>query len=131
VSGGWSGHRGNMASDDELRRIATIAAESAAERVAGKAPNMGDIEKMVDRVATRAATDAAALAAKDAVVQTLIGFGLDPTNRNEILKDMLFLSEMRSLSAASKKHIVLAVVGTLTTAIIAAVVLYAKAGGKI
>lgn len=132
MSGGWGdGGRHRMASDEDLRRIAGMAAKEAAEKVADSAPSIRDVEAMVDRVATRAATDAATLAAKEAVAHTLIGFGLDPNNRSEILKDMLFLSEMRSLSSASKKHIVLAVVGALTTAVIAAVVLYARAGGKL
>lgn len=120
-----------MTDRDELREVARQAAEGAAERVASKTPTMEQIERIVDQTATRAAREAAADAAKTAVAQTLIGFGLDPNNRAEILKDMLFLSEMRSLSASSKRHVVLAILGILATGVATAVWAYLKAEGKV
>lgn len=117
--------------DAELERVADLAAERAARKVADAAPSMDKIERLVEVVANRAAREAAAEAGKAAVAQTLIGFGLDPDNRAEIMKDFMFLSEMRSLSSASKRHVMLAVVGVLCTGVITAVVAYLKIGGKL
>lgn len=127
-----------MTSEDELKRVARYAAEA----VADKTPTMREIETLVDKAASKAARDATAesremvkeaavAAAEAAVTRTLIGFGLDPNNRMEVLKDLMFLNEMRTLSSASKRHIVLAVMGVITTAIMSGTFAYLKSTGKL
>lgn len=49
----------------------------------------------------------------------------------EVLKDLMFLNEMRTLSSASKRHIVLAVMGVITTAIMSGTFAYLKSTGKL
>lgn len=84
----------------------------------------------VEEIARRAAKEAVEAAVPIAVASTLINFGLDPSDRQNIQRDMLFIRDMRTLSADSKKHILLAVLGILTTGVVSAVWLYLKSTGK-
>lgn len=84
------------------------------------------VEEIVRRVVSEQIDKAIA----KTVADTLISFGLDPQQRGEIQRDMLFIRDMRMLSADSKKHIVLAILGALTAGVITAVWFYVKASGK-
>lgn len=86
--------------------------------------------EQVEEIARRAAKEAVEAAVPIAVASTLLTFGLDPSDRQNIQRDMLFIRDMRTLSADSKKHILLAVLGLATTGVVSAVWLYLKSTGK-
>ena len=66
-------------------------------------------------------------AARQAVVDTLEGLGLDVTNPLDVQKKMLFLSEMYTLSEEAKKRTALAIFGTLLLVLFGAITLGVKA----
>lgn len=84
----------------------------------------------VEDIASRAAREAVEKAVPLAISATLLGFGLDPAQRLDIQRDMLFIRDMRTLSADSRKHVLLAVLSTLTLGVVSAVWLYLKSTGK-
>lgn len=92
----------------------------------GEVMSVGKVEDIVRRVVSEQIDKAITKTVSD----TLISFGLDPQQRNEIQRDMLFIRDMRTLSADSKKHIVLAILGALVAGLVTAVWFYVKASGK-
>lgn len=92
-------------------------------------PEVLDAAKVED-IAKRAAKEAVETAVPLAIAQTLVSFGLDPLQRTEIQRDMLFIRDMRTLSADSKKHILFGVLSILTAGIVGAVWAYVKLTGK-
>jgi hypothetical protein len=84
----------------------------------------------VEEIARRAAKEAVEAAIPIAIASTLISFGLDPMQRGEIQRDFLFIRDMRTLSADSRKHILFAVLSAITLGIVSAVWLYLKSTGK-
>lgn len=111
-------------------RLATVIADLMDRRDERKSkPEVLDSAK-VEEIAKRAAKEAVDAAIPLAIAQTLVSFGLDPMQRSEIQRDFLFIRDMRTLSADSKKHIVLAVLGAITLGIVSAVWLYLRSTGK-
>lgn len=84
----------------------------------------------VEEVVRRVVSEQIDKAIQKTVADTLISFGLDPLQRSEIQRDFLFIRDMRVLSADSKKHIVLALLGALTLGVCTAVWFYVKSTGK-
>lgn len=84
----------------------------------------------VEEIAKRAAEKAVEAAVPAAIAQTLVSFGLDPLQRTEIQRDFLFIRDMRTLSADSRKHVLFAVLTAITLGIVSAVWLYLKSTGK-
>lgn len=84
----------------------------------------------VEEIARRAAKEAVEAAIPIAIASTLVSFGLDPLQRSEIQRDFLFIRDMRTLSADSRKHILFAVLSAITLGIVSAVWLYLKSTGK-
>lgn len=84
----------------------------------------------VEDIASRAAREAVEKAVPLAISQTLLSFGLDPAQRLDIQRDMLFIRDMRTLSADSRKHVLLAVLSAITLGVVSAVWLYLKSTGK-
>ena len=84
----------------------------------------------VSELAKQAAEQAIAVAVPIAVTQTLISFGLDPTDRINLQRDFIFIRDMRTLSGESKKHVLFAVLAALSLGVVSAVWLYLKSTGK-
>lgn len=84
----------------------------------------------VEEIAKRSAEKAVEAAIPAAIAQTLVSFGLDPLQRTEIQRDFLFIRDMRTLSADSRKHVLFAVLTAITLGIVSAVWLYLKSTGK-
>lgn len=92
-------------------------------------PERLDATKVED-IARRAAKEAVEAAVPLAISQTLLSFGLNPLQAGDIQRDMIFIRDMRMLSADSKKHILLVILGSMTLGVVAAVWLYLKTTGK-
>ncbi len=118
-----------MATDDQTALLAD-AIGIALRRQAASQPapfDMAKIEEMVKRVAA----ESAATAATAAVTQTLISLGIDPAQRMDVIRDLMFLRDMRTLSSDSKKHVLLAVMAFVATGMVGALWIYAKSTGKV
>lgn len=120
-----------MSSDDDLKRVAEYAATMAFERASAAAVTMEDVKEQIDKSVTEAVKAAVRDSVKDAanvaVTETLISFGLDPKNRDQIHRNMIFLNDWRVMSGDMRKHVIFA---TLTV-IIGAVLLAVWAGVRI
>jgi hypothetical protein len=114
---------------DYGRLVAELGSYFERQERAKPKPEPLDAAK-VEEIARRAAKEAVEAAIPIAIASTLVSFGLDPLQRTEIQRDMLFIRDMRTLSADSKKHVVLAVLGSITLGIVTAVWVYLKSTGK-
>lgn len=130
-----------MDSPQEERRneLATVARE-AAETVLGRQRDSEDrVKAMVVAAAKEAATEAATeaaskvaiesaqLAATKAVTDTLTTLGLDPKDRDRIVRNFIFLDDIRGMWNSVVKNVILAVVGIITTGVVSAVWFAVKA----
>jgi hypothetical protein len=112
-------------------RLAEALANTLDRREQNRKPSPDYMDPAkVEEIARRAAKEAVEAAVPIAISSTLISFGLDPLQRTEIQRDFLFIRDMRTLSADSRRHIILAVFGAITTGVITAVWLYLKSTGK-
>lgn len=114
-----------LATDEELRRVAEFAATMAVERASAAAVTMEDVKEQIDKSVTAAVKDAVRDSVKDAanlaVAETLMSFGLDPKNREQIHRNMIFLNDWRVMSGDMRKHIVFATLTVLIGAVLLAV----------
>lgn len=120
-----------MSSDDDLQRVAEYAATMAVQKASAAAVTMEDVKEQIDKSVTDAVKTAIRDSVKDAanlaVAETLMSFGLDPKNREQIQRNMLFLNDWRVMSGDMRKHVIFA---TLTV-VIGAVLLAVWAGVRI
>lgn len=114
-----------MAIDSETAKLADAIALAldARERAKPAVVDMKAVEELVKRTAVEAA--------EAAVTKTLVSLGLDPTDRPALLRDFMFLRDMRTLSSDSKKHVLLALLAFVATGCVGALWLYAKGSGKV
>lgn len=119
-----------MTEQRDLDYVADRAASKAASAVLGQVPSMDAIEELVNRTAGEAASKAAKEAATTAVYETLVSFGLDPKDRINVMKDFIFMSELRKTLNDMKRHGILALVAMCVTALGVAVWAYVKTGGN-
>lgn len=120
-----------MASDQEIDRAIDRAVERASRAFESRTPTVDQIEKLVDKAVDEAVSKAMGPIVTRAVADTLGIFGIDANNKTDFMRDLIFLRDMRTLSSDSKKHVVLAVLAALTTAVLGGFFIYARAGGKI
>lgn len=121
-----------MAEDFNYNRLAETVADVLERRHNRDHPPADAMTTArVEEVVRRVVSEQIDKAIQKTVADTLISFGLDPLQRSEIQRDFLFIRDMRVLSADSKKHIVLALVGAITLGIATAVWFYVKSTGKV
>ena len=113
---------------DRLARSIDAVQSAREDRNAAKHETMSTSK--VEEIVRRVFDEKIDKAITKAVADTLISFNLDPAQRTEIQRDMLFIRDMRELSAGSKKHILFAIFTALTGGLCTAVWLYVKATGK-
>lgn len=92
----------------------------------GEAMTVGKVEDIVRRVVSGEIEKAI----QKTVADTLISFGLDPQQRSEIQRDFLFIRDMRTVAADSRKHIFLAILTLAVSGIGTAIWFYVKSSGK-
>lgn len=112
--------RAPQISDATVDRIAERAAQVAIERVSQS--QRDELEQFIHKVTK----DAAREAAQTAVTETLITLGLDPKERKELVKDFIFLNELRKTFADGKKHALFAFIGLSAALAFAAMLAYFK-----